>query len=217
MLDENAAKYVLETISDLFERSGFTYWIDSGTLLSAYRDKSINIYDHDVDIRMLMSQVDEKEEANIVKKLWELGFRSISNVQNRRAQILASHPIGTGVMLDLKFCEEDETDVWYYCWKEPDPTPSVHLYPKRFWDRMTTIELMGRHYPCPSPIEEYIEHHYGKDWREFKVRADEAEETDLSWDYMHDPPCSLSITDFIALKSPQPEIMAGAYPGVSRK
>ena len=199
LLDENAARHVLSATADLLEDMGLTYWIDSGTLLSAYRDRAFNVYDHDIDVRLLLDEV--SDEPELVKRLWEAGYRSIANLQQRRAQILAGHPMGTGVLLDLKFCERDSEHLWYYCWREPDPTPCIHLYPVKFWDSLTTIKLYGRDYPCPSPIKDYIEFHYGKDWREFKVRVEDADETDLSWDYMKDPPCAYSLSDFIALKS----------------
>jgi len=201
VLDENAASEVLANTCSVIKSMGLTHWIDSGTLLSAYRDGGINVYDHDIDVRMLLDEVSEETETELIKRLWSIGYRSIANLQNRRAQILASHPRGTGVLLDLKFCEQDDKDVWYYCWKEPDPTPSIHIYPIKFFKNMGQIELMGNKYPCPTPVEEYIKYHYGDEWRLFKVRAEDAEETDLSWDYMKDPPCSMSLPEFITLKS----------------
>lgn len=199
LLDVNATSAVLKAVTDGLDELGLTYFIDSGTLLSAYRDNSINVYDHDIDVRIFRDEVNPAKESELVKMLWDKGFRLM--VMSDPRQLGASHPRGTGVMLDLKFCELDESDVWYYCWKEPDPIPAVHMYPRRFFENMTTIELLGNKYSCPAPIEEYIEWHYGKDWREFKVRLEDAEETDMTWDYMKDPPCSLSLTELLERKS----------------
>lgn len=198
LLDVNACSRALGWTADILDELGLTYFIDSGTLLSAYRDNTINIYDHDIDVRIFRAEVDQDKEDQLVKKLWEKGFRLIVSSDPR--QIGAGHPMGTGVNLDLKFCEYDDKDVWYYCWKEPDPIPAVHLYPRRFFENMTTINLLGKEYSCPSPIEEYIVWHYGEDWREFKVRAEDAEETDMTWDYMKGPACSYDLTEFLALK-----------------
>ncbi len=199
LLDVNACSQALNWTAEVCEELNLTYFIDSGTLLSAYRDKNINVYDHDIDVRIFRDEVDKEKEAELVKRLWFKGFRLI--VANSEHQIGGGHPIGTGVNLDLKFCDRDGKDVWYFCWHEPDPTPAIHLYPQRFFDNMGRITLLGREYSCPSPIEEYIEYHYGKDWRQFKVSAEDAEETDMTWDYMKDPPCSLSLPEFIALKA----------------
>lgn len=198
LLDVNAASQALSRVADICESMGLTYFVDSGTLLSAYRDKTINIYDHDIDVRIFRDEVDGEGEAELVKRLWQAGFRLI--VASNERQIGAGHPLGTGINLDLKFCERDNEHVWYYCWREPDPIPAIHLYPRSFFDNMGTIELLGRVYACPTPIGEYIEYHYGKDWREFKVRVEDADECDMSWDYMKGPPCSLSLTEFIAMK-----------------
>jgi len=199
LLDVNACKQALERTVDALEELGITYFIDSGTLLSTYRDNTVNVYDHDIDVRVFRDDVSKEKEAELIKRLWAKGFRLM--VMATEHQLGAGHPLGTGVNLDLKFCGMDDKDVWYYCWKEPDPIPIIHLYPRRFFENMTTINLLGRDYSCPSPIEEYIEYHYGKDWREFKVRAEDAEETDMTWDYMKDPPCMLTLEEFIALKS----------------
>ncbi len=199
LLDINACTKVLADTVNAIESLGLSYFIDSGTLLSAYRDKSINIYDHDIDVRIFRDEVDKETEAELVKRLWYKGFRLIVD-NSEGKQIGGGHPRGTGVNLDLKFCERDADDVWYYCWCEPDPNPMVHIYPRKFFDNMGTIDLFGRTYKCPSPIEEYIEYHYGKDWRDFKVRAEDAEETDMTWDYMKDPPCAISLPEFMALK-----------------
>ncbi len=198
LLDLNAANQALRQTVDVCESLNLNYFIDSGTLLSAYRDRNINILDHDIDVRVFRDEVDADKESELVKRLWRKGFRLIVSTTDH--QIGGGHPLGTGVNLDLKFCGRDNEHVWYYCWREPDPNPVIHLYPRKFFNSMGKIHLLGRDYACPYPVEEYIEYHYGKDWRQFKVRVEDAEECDVSWDYMKDPPCAISLPEFMALK-----------------
>jgi len=197
MLDLAKAQKALEQTADYLEDFGIKYWIDSGTLLGAYRDKKLIPYDHDIDIRCLPGQVTDENVAEFVKGLWEIGYTIIlqNAGKNIRAQFICIN--ADDVILDLKFAYEDQNLLWVYCWATPggEGTPRVHVYPHRFFQHLTAIKLLGRKYPAPSPILEYIEAHYGKDWREFKVSIEQADETDLSWDHMHSPPAAMSLEE----------------------
>jgi len=197
MLDPEIASGILKSTAEVLEDMGVKYFIDSGTLLSAYRDKGINIYDHDIDVRILPSQLSEDRMPELVSRLWGIGYRVIIHNRGTRAQLICVHK--DRVMLDLKFCFQDKHLLWMYCWQSAtgEEEPRVHCYPRKFFRHMGEIELLGKKYPTPSQIEEYIEQHYGKDWKEFKDKIEKAEETDLTWDYMKDPPCSMSVEELI--------------------
>ncbi len=195
-MNRDAARVVLEMTCDILDSFGKTYWIDSGTVLSAYRDKDINIYDHDIDIRTIREEWSTGEVAELVKQLWLAGYVHINDTGDAWEQILGHHV--EDVLLDFKFCHRDDKHVWYYCF-----TPSAvitHLYDRKYIDNIETIDLLGRAYPCPGPVEEYIETHYGPEWRLFKVRAEDAGETDLTWDFAKDPPICYTQEEFMALK-----------------
>jgi hypothetical protein len=198
MLDVKEAQKLLESTADVIEMLGAKYWIDSGTLLGAYRDKALIPYDHDIDIRILPGQLSLDLMPDLVWNLWQIGYRVMIQNYGTRAELICIHE--TKIMLDLKFAFQDANLVWIYCWTQPysiEP-PRVHCYPRKYFRHMETIELLGRQYPCPSPVEGYIVEHYGNDWREFKKREEQAEETDLSWDYMKSPPCAMSLEELEA-------------------
>jgi len=197
-MNKEAAAKVLSQTSDLLAEFGKTYWIDSGTLLSAFRDKDINEYDHDIDIRTIGTQWEVGEVAELIRRLWLMGYCHLIDTGEAQEQILAYHI--DGVLLDFKFCHYDEESVWYYCFDGKPTITVAHLFDRRFFETLGSIDLLGREYPCPAPVEEYIEAHYGPEWRLFKVRASEADETDLTWDYMKDPPAMLTEKGFEALK-----------------
>ena len=52
MISPETANEVLQLTADVLEELNIRYWIDSGTLLGAYRDKAIIPYDHDIDVRI---------------------------------------------------------------------------------------------------------------------------------------------------------------------
>lgn len=191
------AQYVLERTCDVLESLGKKYWIDSGTVLSAYRDKDINLYDHDIDIRTPVDDWTTEEIGEFVKQLWLVGYSQFKDSGDVRMQILACHT--RNILLDCKFVYFDADDAWYWCFQEGSD-PVLHLFKRQFFDNLETIELFGRSYPCPGPVEEYLLAHYGPDWREFKVRAEQADWTDMAWDYMKDPPAVTTLEDYKALK-----------------
>lgn len=206
MLNLTSAKFTLNKMADILEKDHITYWIDSGTLLSALRDNTINVYDHDIDIRVKESEFTDERIAEFVKIMWSAGFREIESLHDPRTQIL----FGNGSeMIDFKFCYEDNEHLWYYIWREPSPLPMLHVYPVSLFNPLGKIKLMEREYPCPQPVEEYILHHYGPDWRKFKTRVEEAEETDATWDYMKDPPACMTQGEFFALKHINPMDLYG--------
>ncbi len=202
MIDTNRASEVLSGVADILEEMGIQYWIDSGTLLGAYRDKDFIPYDHDIDIRILPNQIADERIGELVSKLWEFGFHVIVSNYGKRAEMICLNTDKNPFMLDLKFAYWDDNYLWMYCWRQPFAIdePRVHCYPRKFFEKLTSIELRGRKYPAPSPIRKYIAHHYGEDWQEFKKRPEQAEDTDLAWDYMKDPPCSMSIKELALLR-----------------
>jgi hypothetical protein len=202
MLNLSDAIVTLNKVADILESLNIEYWIDSGTLLSAYRDKSFNIFDHDIDIRVKKSVLSDDKLAEFIKAIWQNGFRDIEGNKPYNAQVLFAGELG--IVIDFKLCEENDKYVWYYCWREPDPKPILHVFPNKFYKELGKINLCGRDYPCPNPPLEYIEHHYGEDWRMFKVRIEEANETDVSWDYMKDPPCAMTQGQFLSLTQDDP-------------
>ncbi len=202
MLNLSDAVSTLKKVTSVLEEANITYWIDSGTLLGAYRDKSFNLYDHDIDIRCKAADLPEDKMADLIHALWVKGFRDIEGIKHYGAQILFCDELG--VLVDLKFCQENDKYTWYYCWREPDPITILHVFPKKFFEKLGKIDLLGKEYPCPEPVEEYLLLHYGEDWRKFKVRVEEANETDLSWDYMKDPPCCMTQGQFLALIGENP-------------
>lgn len=203
MLELKGAQEVLENTTDVLKVMAVPYWIDSGTLLGAYRDKNLILYDHDIDIRILPGGLPEAKMPILLTKLWDIGYRVLIQNYGKRAELICAHENKT--LLDLKFAFRDDNWLWIYCWSKPygiEP-PRVHCYPVKFFENLTEIELLGRKYPAPSPIEEYLGYHYGN-WREFKKRPEQADETDLQWDYMFNPPCAMSLEELAQARKGAP-------------
>ena len=202
MIDLEKAEKALRVTAELLENLGIKYWIDSGTLLGIYRDNSLIPYDHDIDIRCLPQQVTDDNIASLVIGLWNIGYHVVIENKGKRAQLICVNT--EGIMLDLKFAFQDDSLLWIYCWRSASGVekPRVHCYPRKFFRHMTDIEFKGRKYPAPAPIEDYIKAHYGEDWRKFKASVEQAEDTDLSWDYMFNPPSAMSLEELEECRQP---------------
>jgi len=201
MLDVKIAEKALIDVVRILERfvGKKGYYIDSGTLLGFVRDNAINQLDHDIDIRILPGKLPEERMLDLVRELWQIGYRSILSNVGKRAELICTE-YESLLKLDLKFAYKDENLLWVYCWEQPSSVsePKVHAYPIRFFKKMGTVKFRSRAYPCPTPVEEYLEWHYGKEWKKFKVRPEDANETDLTWDWMKSPPCSMSPSELMA-------------------
>lgn len=200
ILDPNEAQYVLDTACDILKKLNITHWVDSGTLLGGVRDKAINIFDHDVDVRCFRDEVDEAAMTKIVSKLYNAGFTTIQQNHGERKQLLA---VRNRTMLDLKFCERNENYVWSAVWDwspgssaNPDSVYTVHVFPVDYFKEFGVVEIQGKEYPCPKSVEAYLMYHYGKNWREFKVKPEDVDMTDLQWDARYSPPCSMTLEEF---------------------
>lgn len=219
VLDKEQANKALNNIADILEKMGVPYWIDSGTLLGAYRDRDFIDLDHDIDVRILPMGCPEERMLELITELWKRDFRVLVQNYGQRAELICVNT--DRVMLDLKFAYTDGTYLWLYIWGAPASreAPRVHLYPIRFFFSLGEIELRGRKYPTPEPIEEYLVCHYGKEWRQFKSRSEQAEDTDLKWDYRFSPPCAKSLEELMALRNNghQTEITAAPNEAVEKE
>src|SRR5690554_5817072 len=50
---------IVDCITKLFDKLGIPYWLDSGSLLGLYRDKSLLKWDDDVDLGMWQKDVNQ--------------------------------------------------------------------------------------------------------------------------------------------------------------
>jgi len=185
---------VLELTADVLEGMGITYWLDSGTLLSAVRDGRLNNLDHDIDIRCFNKDFDMERRAELIKRLYLAGYKWFEGDKTFDCQLLCYHDLR--IILDLKFCHTNGEYVWNYCFQEPRGMPMIHAYHVKFFETLDRIELNGRLYPCPREVGKYIICHYGPEWREFKLKPKDAGKTDMTWDYMYDPPSSVTLGQF---------------------
>ena len=201
ILDVKEAEKALKATVEVLEAYTDRYWIDSGTLLSAFRDGDFNKYDHDIDVRVFKEDFPDEVMPSLIADLYDIGYMTLQQNTGERRQLLGLWK--NEIMLDLKFCERNDDWLWYYVWdKQPgssidyESQAAVHLFPTKFYEDFGEIKIRGLKCKCPQSVEEYLTYHYGGQWRDFKVRAEDTHITDYKWDAQHSPPCAKSIREF---------------------
>ncbi len=186
------------------------YWIDSGTLLHAVREGGINKYDHDIDVRCLKEDIPDEKMPDLVADLYKIGYMTVQQNAGDRKQLLGLYQ--SKIMLDLKFCESNKEYLWQYVW-DSSPGSSIdeksevvaHVFPIEFFRKFEKVKLGSHEYQSPSPVIDYLTYHYGEQWKEFKSKPEDVDETDMTWDAQHTPPCSKSLKELAELTAVTPK------------
>ncbi|NQU98263.1 LicD family protein [Candidatus Woesearchaeota archaeon] len=75
-MNEKNAAAVLKEVDEVFKKHNVTYWLDSGTLLAAVRDKKFIPWDNDIDLGIWSHEVVHFNSSNkLFKELGNKGFQ----------------------------------------------------------------------------------------------------------------------------------------------
>lgn len=163
--DREAGRRLLRELAELLSTAGVPYFLMQGTALGAYRDQDFTPTELDVDLGALAEYFVPK--TAILKDLLELtGFGvELISAPFRRVRTIVAHKYG--VKADL---------VSWARWKDrrfaSSPVDPVHV-PRPYCivheaaqlETYQLVELFGRPYYVPSPVEQYLAREYGPDWR----------------------------------------------------
>ena len=159
-LDRKQAKVVLFKVADLLDSLGIEFCLVCGSALGAHRDKDFCVGDKDIDLaakhELLVGKIPE-----ILKEL-PAGVRVKTNVAPFKHD-RALHLVWDGVRVDIVDFALQEDKQERFCANGRRNYCIVH--PKRMFDNMGEVELFGRKFLVPSPIEEYLSREYGPSWR----------------------------------------------------
>jgi hypothetical protein len=142
----------LENLRDakaICEEVGLRFWLYEGGLLGIYRDGRFIPWDWDVDLLVVYGELKDKF-LDVKRLLVAKGFESSVKKSGR----FAVRGVRGGERLALNG----------YRWKKGWLVRKPYCFPERLFMPGGTIHFEGDDYPCPEPIEEYLELAYG-DWR----------------------------------------------------
>jgi len=182
MTSSDKFKFLLE-VKDVLDKAGITFWIDFGTLLGFYRDGDFLRGDPDMDIGI--KRENQEKVVEVIDELKKIG-KVITRVDKADKHYLAGYKIyRDDFWIDIAFFW-DCNDKWILPISE---WPKVMVFKKEYYTNLVDIEIKGVKFKMPEKIEEYLELHYGKDWRR---PFEEGEEYDL-----HACPNVESITPYL--------------------
>lgn len=146
-------------IDDTMRKLGIKYAFFAGAALGLYREGKCLPYDPDIDIVVSTehrNRVDDFTKAS--------GFQVLSTSDYKGRLECVGYQYGSGLdWIELDFLHTRGDKVWHPAIISEGVIP--YVLPKRMWDNLEYIDAYGIKCPVFSPIEEYIEMMYGKDWK----------------------------------------------------
>lgn len=144
----------LQLAKKILNKLKIKYWLYEGALLGIYREGNFIAWDWDLDLLVYTEEILPKFES-VIKAFKKNGFKcnGKKNIKKKRPKI--------GLQKD----GEKISINGYFLNKKKNLRVRVpYRFPTRFFKCNETIKFKGEVYPCPGPIEEYLEMAYG-DWK----------------------------------------------------
>lgn len=186
-ITQEGARKDLEDIQKVFDHFGVPLFLTYGALLGIYRDGDFIPYDDDIDL-CVTATIDYKTRKDIGWGLTNIGFAPQVFGTDEKPEYMAFNVHGrleqsaigyngdehTGIIT----CQRNIRITIFFFVEEQCPIHGrdmtcVPMYkgtkliftPAHFFDKPDTIKFKGKKYLTPSPIKEYMEFMYGKDWK----------------------------------------------------
>lgn len=189
---EGAFKDLVE-IQKVFDTYGVPLWLTFGALLGIYRDGDFIPYDDDIDL-CVTATIDYKTRKAIGHTLLDLGFTPQPIAFRVFDRMEPAEPGYNGdEKSGIIVCQKRiRTTIFFY---EEEPCqihgrdmvckPKFHSErlistPAHFFDNPGKIKFKGHEFITPTPIKEYLNFTYGKDWKK-KIKGKHA----VQWHAMH--------------------------------
>lgn len=162
-MDIKVAERTFLEIKKILDQAGVKFWLVDGTALGIVRDGNFILWDADMDMRVLATDWDF---PIMFKKFRDKGFCCKKSIN---LKLYGDKPSGSvfhkqGIRVDM--C------MGYY-YPPGDlivvlanhPISGVTVLPASFFRGEYFVEFLGTKVRVPNPPEDYLDLHYGKDWR----------------------------------------------------
>lgn len=169
----------LEQVQAVFDKYGVRMIIVYGALLGFHRDGDFLPGDDDIDIAII-DKVDLETRKKIGWTLYDLGFMPQQIAFNVFGRMEPSEPGyngdgETGIIVcerNFKFTifffklEECEQHGFEYVCTPKLGSVKLISSPAKFYEKLGTIKIAKKKYLAPSPVEDYLAHHYFNNWKD---------------------------------------------------
>lgn len=144
----------LSELADALDEIGVPFFLADGALLGAVREGDFLSWDCDVGL-WVKAENFSRQESHIFNLLKSRGF-SVFGGHRRNPKVNA-----------FKYGEKYEIESWKL--RGTNRVRWGLKIPAYLLESPGQIWLRERVYPCPSPIEDFLKHRYGNDWRIPKI------------------------------------------------
>jgi len=160
---ENSRKCLLE-VAEILDDHAVPFFLIQGTALGAYRDKGFTPTERDIDFGVLIEDLAPQAPA-----LVETFVRNQFQIETYHLPFQECRTIVAwkyGVHVDIVGFMPWKDKRFTYSPVHPSVTdPYAIVHQKELLENYEPVELFGRTFQVPSPIEAYLQTEYGKDWR----------------------------------------------------
>ncbi|MDB9746737.1 LicD family protein [Candidatus Pelagibacter sp.] len=141
----------------ILEKLKINYFLVSGILLGAVRDKKLISWDWDIELS-LFSDVLEKKLSIIENELIKKKF-TIIKINRKKNQLKIDY---FGKLDQTVTCYSIES--WSYSKKRKVFWRNSYQIPEKFLKKFSKVKLFGKYFNCPKNPEKFLEFLYG-DWK----------------------------------------------------
>ena len=159
---------ILDTMTEACKERGIPYWLEFGTLLGAYRDKTFMDHDYDLDVCILESDYSDgfddylKQFGFTVKRKLYLYNRM---TKTRRLYEVVYNYKDFAMDMSLAFINGNERDILMTCEFKGECATNeyeVHVYTHPYPLPLDKVTINGKEYNAPHKPEETLSNIYGK-------------------------------------------------------
>ena len=138
-----------------FDNVKIPWVITDGIVLGYARNKKIMEWDTDLDLTVYV-EINKGQRTSLFNSLVTEGFKKI---KNKHGDFICGRRL---TPLNLWFFHKRGN----YYEAFPKSTPGIKFVEKRIWyGKPEMVNFLGSKFPMPNNINDYLDTHYGKDWK----------------------------------------------------
>lgn len=163
---ENGKRLLFE-LADALDACGIPFFLMQGTALGAVRDGGFTPTERDIDLGMLSEHFIGEPCERLIRHLEAAGFdlhlidRPFRCIRTIVAFKYGEHAdlVSFAIWKGWRFASAPADPV------ARGPRPYCIVHERSLLETYQPVELFGRQFHVPSPVELYLEREYGPDWR----------------------------------------------------